>query len=645
MRGKPLAGGGAENPYTSVDERGRTETKEQQRDLNDFLRRAEQMSSAEKQTFLDKAGKWNHQQQSDELRKAGVSAEEDEKDFTAKNVMLAAAFLERAKETPQMRFKVDFKGNQLAEYKVGAGNLLPPNVSAIKIYNETGNVVCARAFRGIDPVTGRIGYFDEAAFKETGRYDYIPVFTGFEIEILETLETENAIVQRRILSEHVGNYQSRPRGPIENYAPAGLPVGRLETAAENRNGSVNRQPPRGLSVEQNLAALGEEMANLRIMPEIRARIASIARTYAGAPREEFRTGEVEGGRLACAKVVSTILQEAGFLDKTIWGVDATVSELLSRGWTYSQDKPEAGDVVVWAPVSKPTAETVDDAPAAQKGHKHIGIVTGPNAAVSNSSIKGMPVQHAIYTGRPVEAILKPPAMSASPQKTESVPAQRPAQNAVQNPPQRPAESPVTQTHGMEKLMYESALNPKLNAEIENKLEAYGSLIAAASEKYGVPANLIKAVIFQESGGDAMICSPVGAGGLMQLMPGTAGDLGMTEIYPVIVGTSAKGKTIYRLDPRDERANPGKNIDAGTRLLARLLQKFNGDVQLSLASYNWGEGNVAKYLAGKRKMPLETAGYIDKIPKMYASLEKAGHASQSPIPSQEAAPERGGTAIA
>jgi soluble lytic murein transglycosylase-like protein len=215
----------------------------------------------------------------------------------------------------------------------------------------------------------------------------------------------------------------------------------------------------------------------------------------------------------------------------------------------------------------------------------------------------MPTEHAIYTGRPVEAILKPP----SKQKTGE---------------RRGAEA------SRERAPKEYSLDPKLNARINGNLERYESIIADASKRFNVPANLIKGVIQQESGGNPEICSSVGAGGLMQLMPDTARGLGLTEIYPIIVERTESGRKKYRLDPRDARANPENNIMAGARLLGQLLQKYGGNVDHALAAYNWGSGNVDKYLRGEKGMPRETTLYISNIPRMVASLDKAEKGTQA-----------------
>lgn len=114
-----------------------------------------------------------------------------------------------------------------------------------------------------------------------------------------------------------------------------------------------------------------------------------------------------------------------------------------------------------------------------------------------------------------------------------------------------------------------------------------SMLTAAANKYGVSPDLAIAVAQQESGGNPNAISPAGAQGVMQLMPGTAADLGVT-------------------DPFD----PAQNIDGGVRYLSQMLSKFGGDTQLALAAYNWGPGNVSAN--GYSNWPAETMNYVESI---------------------------------
>jgi soluble lytic murein transglycosylase-like protein len=120
------------------------------------------------------------------------------------------------------------------------------------------------------------------------------------------------------------------------------------------------------------------------------------------------------------------------------------------------------------------------------------------------------------------------------------------------------------------------------------------IIFHAGEREGVDPRFIHAVIQQESNYDPKALSPAGARGLMQLMPGTA-------------------KRFDCQDTKDEACN----VEAGTKYLAWLLKRFNGDVKLVLAAYNAGEGAVDKY-QGVPPYP-ETQNYVNKIVANYGKL--------------------------
>ncbi len=121
---------------------------------------------------------------------------------------------------------------------------------------------------------------------------------------------------------------------------------------------------------------------------------------------------------------------------------------------------------------------------------------------------------------------------------------------------------------------------------------YADLINAAAARTGVPGELIAAVAKQESGFNPKVVSPAGAQGMMQLMPGTAKGLGVTNSF-----------------------DPAQAIDGGARLLRSLLDKF-GRTDLALAAYNAGAGAVTRYNGVPPYQ--ETRNYVRNVMAMVTS---------------------------
>lgn len=152
---------------------------------------------------------------------------------------------------------------------------------------------------------------------------------------------------------------------------------------------------------------------------------------------------------------------------------------------------------------------------------------------------------------------------------------------------------------------------RLGAKGRAFLQAMAGEFGALEGKYGLPAGLLSSLSAAESGGDPYAVSPKGAKGPFQFMDGTARDLGL------------KGMDVY---------DPHKSADAAARYLRYLLDATGGDLEKTLASYNWGLGNVQK--KGMDNLPSETRNYVPKV--MAGMRPGAGMAVDRAMPGQSGA---------
>ncbi len=135
-------------------------------------------------------------------------------------------------------------------------------------------------------------------------------------------------------------------------------------------------------------------------------------------------------------------------------------------------------------------------------------------------------------------------------------------------------------------------------ELKGPITDYEDLIAKASERYRVDPALVKAVIKAESNFNHRAVSPVGARGLMQLMPATAAMLRVEDSF-----------------------HPENNIDGGVRYLRYLMNLFSGNLPLVLAAYNAGENAVLRY--NNRIPPYqETQTYVRRVLDYYDKYSSA-----------------------
>jgi soluble lytic murein transglycosylase-like protein len=124
------------------------------------------------------------------------------------------------------------------------------------------------------------------------------------------------------------------------------------------------------------------------------------------------------------------------------------------------------------------------------------------------------------------------------------------------------------------------------------------IIKRVGEALNLDPHLIKAVIKTESNFNHKAVSSAGAKGLMQLMPGTAKEMGVKDPF-----------------------NPLDNIWGGARYLKQMLDSYGGNLNKALAAYNWGPGNVNRHGAGSKNMPRETRRYIEVVNRNYKSFKR------------------------
>lgn len=151
--------------------------------------------------------------------------------------------------------------------------------------------------------------------------------------------------------------------------------------------------------------------------------------------------------------------------------------------------------------------------------------------------------------------------------------------------------------------------------VADSLSRYQRELSQAADATNLDPALVLAVMVRESGGDAGAVSVRGAQGLMQLMPGTAREVGV-----------------------DDLADPAQNLQGGATYLARMLRRYDGDLDLALAAYNSGPGAVDR-AGGVPDYP-ETRAYVKAVKRLAAELgaELGGRPGESGTDLDKATPK-------
>lgn len=137
------------------------------------------------------------------------------------------------------------------------------------------------------------------------------------------------------------------------------------------------------------------------------------------------------------------------------------------------------------------------------------------------------------------------------------------------------------------------IRKKYKSDLLGKISKYESIVQDTARKYNLSPQLLKSIIAVESAGNHRAISPAGAKGLMQLIDSTARYVGVRNVF-----------------------DPAENIEGGAKYLREMLNTFDGNLELALAAYNAGPGNVFKY----NGIPpfKETRNYIALV-KRYLNL--------------------------
>ncbi|MGL5831004.1 MAG: hypothetical protein ACRCZE_02525 [Candidatus Altimarinota bacterium] len=232
-------------------------------------------------------------------------------------------------------------------------------------------------------LTGVLGIFTAENWQklhQNGRFDFSGLSSQFK-KILEDASYTPTEDQKKVDQQLAEQEKIRKGQSFQKTGPA----------VEDRNPEANPKF-QTLTPEQEAA-----------LEPFRRKTIRAARTHLGSTA--FRGPDVSGGTLACAKVATTILKDAGALDQVVLNVDASEQALLKKGWRKHLGPPKPGDVIIWGRLPSTIVDGVS-----KPGHKHIGIMSSETTCIDNNSNVKMPVERKVEfnTNRGLH-YLSPPA--------------------------------------------------------------------------------------------------------------------------------------------------------------------------------------------------------------------------------------------
>lgn len=460
--------------------------------FDEYVQAYEKLDPRERQQFLDKTVEWGRDFSHlavQKFRNADLSQKEMEASPDKRNILLSSLYIQRVPGKSDT-FTADFKNDYTAEYKaIGWGHVFPWTADEISVSNQNGEVICERAVHRVDP-EGREGFFEaEGLAHQPPDFNYVYMYTGYTAKILKTISSEEAAAKRK---KNWDEFLQNKRGQRHREILK-------ETAIKGKTPQqvIDAQL---LGMQEQVAEASSPLESLSTL-ELRAMIVEAAQNAAAKPqsfKKDFQSlKELEGGNKGCAWVAYKILNKAGVLNQRLMNVDDVMAALKARGWRESKEKPEPGDVVAYTRLPAKKVIQDDGSEAWRTGHKHIGIVTGPNTVIDNRGPSGPGQRPLFRPGRGIEAVLKPPR-SVGEEETVSRKA--------------PQEKMPPRVKGAE------VLN---DPEFRKKLEA-------VADRVGVSPDDLIQVMRKESGVNPQAINPISAAtGLIQFMPKTARNLGTT----------------------------------------------------------------------------------------------------------------------